>query len=211
MGWHPDGGLIDAQLGRLQRGHVRQHPGAGIAGRIRRRASLWEQWTAPYPRFWRGDGPTRRIAFAPLFGHQYSQIFIDFRGIRDAVMREAGFDYFENSRRETYANRAYCTANPMGWDGYSDRVWGLTACDGPGNFRAAIQRRDAAVLRLCRARARWESRTGGTTARSPRRPRSARCHSRRRSWFPAPRRCCSDRAVRPLRLQGQLQPELHLH
>ena len=48
-----------------------------------------------------------------MFGHQYSHIFIDFRGIRDAVMREAGFDYFENSRRATYANRAYCMANPM--------------------------------------------------------------------------------------------------
>jgi hypothetical protein len=70
-----------------------------------------------------------------LFGHQYSHIFIDFRGIRDAPMREAGFDYFENSRRETFANRAYCTANPMGWSGYSKDVWGLTACDGPGDFQ----------------------------------------------------------------------------
>jgi hypothetical protein len=50
-------------------------------------------------------------------------------------MRQAGFDYFENSRRETYANRAYCIANPMGWRGYSDRLWGLAACDGPGDFR----------------------------------------------------------------------------
>jgi hypothetical protein len=70
-----------------------------------------------------------------LFPGQYSQIFVDFRGIGDAVMREAGFDYFENSRRETYANRAYCIANPMGWRGYSGRLWGLAACDGPGDFR----------------------------------------------------------------------------
>jgi len=67
-----------------------------------------------------------------LFGHQYSQLFIDFRGIFDAPMREAGFDYFENSRRATYANRAYCAANPMRWNGYSNQIWGLTACDGPG-------------------------------------------------------------------------------
>src|SRR6185312_15420416 len=57
------------------------------------------------------------------------------RGIRDPVMRKAGFDYFENSRRETYANRAYCIRNPMGWRSYSDRIWGLTACDGPGDFQ----------------------------------------------------------------------------
>jgi len=49
-------------------------------------------------------------------------------------MRAAGFDYFENSRRATFANRAYCAANPMGWEGYSRDLWGLTACDGPGGF-----------------------------------------------------------------------------
>ncbi|WP_275426952.1 glucoamylase family protein, partial [Stenotrophomonas maltophilia] len=62
-------------------------------------------------------------------------IWIDFRGIRDKVMREAGMDYFENSRRSTYANRAYCIANPRGWDGWSKDIWGLSACDGPGDFK----------------------------------------------------------------------------
>ncbi|NWP01270.1 Tat pathway signal protein, partial [Escherichia coli] len=76
-----------------------------------------------YPHCWRGEGPTRHIAFAPLLGHQYSHIWIDFRGIRDKVMREAGMDYFENSRRSTYANRAYCIANPRGWDGWSKDIW----------------------------------------------------------------------------------------
>lgn len=134
MGWHPEQGLIPANWVGFNEGMFVNilalgsptHPGP---------ADLWEQWTATYPNFWRGRGPTRRIAFAPLFPGQYSQIFIDFRGIRDAVMRRAGFDYFENSRRETYANRAYCIANPMGWRGYSQRSWGLAACDGPGGFR----------------------------------------------------------------------------
>lgn len=134
MGWHPEGGLIPANWVGFDEGMFvnilalgsTTHPAPD---------DLWAQWTAPYPKFWRGEGPTRRLAFAPLFGHQYSHIFIDFRGIRDAAMRQAGFDYFENSRRETYANRAYCSANPMRWRGYSDRVWGLTACDGPGDFR----------------------------------------------------------------------------
>ena len=133
MGWHPDQGLIrDDWVGFNEGMFVNilalgspTHPGPD---------DLWRQWIANYGRFWRGEGQTRRIAFAPLFGHQYSHIFIDFRGIRDAVMREAGFDYFENSRRETYANRAYCIANPMKWRDYSDRVWGLSACDGPGDF-----------------------------------------------------------------------------
>ena len=78
-------------------------------------------------------------------------------------MREAGFDYFENSRRATYANRAYCTANPMRWDGYSNRIWGLTACDGPGNFELPFKGETADVLRL------FGARTAGRARRARRR------------------------------------------
>jgi hypothetical protein len=46
-------------------------------------------------------------------------------------MRTKGIDYFENSRRATYAARSYCIANPGGWLAYSDSVWGLTAGDDP--------------------------------------------------------------------------------
>ena len=74
------------------------------------------------------------LSFAPLFGHQYSHVWIDFRGIQDAYMRERGIDYFENSRRAIYAQRAYAIANPMGWHGYGANVWGITACDGPGDI-----------------------------------------------------------------------------
>jgi hypothetical protein len=73
------------------------------------------------------------INFAPLFGHQYSHVWIDFRGIRDEYMRGRGIDYFENSRRATIAQRAYAIANPSGWLGYGPDVWGLTAADGPAD------------------------------------------------------------------------------
>ena len=133
MGWHPERGLIERNWDGYNEGMFVYILALGAPVHAVPPNS-WEQWVAPYPSFWRGDGPTRRLAFAPLFGHQYSHIFIDFRGIKDAPMRAAGFDYFENSRRATYANRAYCSANPMRWEGYSSRTWGLTACDGPGNF-----------------------------------------------------------------------------
>lgn len=134
MGWHPERGLIDANWVGYNEGMfvnilalgAPEHAGPD---------GLWNEWTRNYDRFWRGEGSTRHLAFAPLFGHQYSQAWIDFRGIRDEVMRTAGFDYFENSRRATWANRAYCIANPKRWDGYSKDVWGLTACDGPGDYR----------------------------------------------------------------------------
>ena len=131
MGWHPETGLIARNWDGYNEGMF-VYILALAAPRHRVPANSWLTWTKPYPRFWRGDGETRHLAFAPLFGHQYSHVWIDFRGIRDATMRTAGFDYFENSRRATYANRAYCIANPMGWTGYSDTIWGLTACDGPG-------------------------------------------------------------------------------
>jgi hypothetical protein len=68
----------------------------------------------------------------PLFTHQFSHIWIDFRGIQDEFMRAHGSDYFENSRRATYAQREYAKRNPNGFKGYSEVCWGLTACEGPG-------------------------------------------------------------------------------
>ena len=52
--------------------------------------------------------------FGPLFGHQYSHVWIDFRGLLDDSMAKMGLDYFENSRRATLAQRAYAIANPRG-------------------------------------------------------------------------------------------------
>ena len=46
----------------------------------------------------------------PLFTHQLSHLWIDFRGIRDAFMREHGSDYFENSRQATYVQQEYAAA-----------------------------------------------------------------------------------------------------
>src|SRR5213082_367039 len=71
------------------------------------------------------------VNFPPLFGHQYSHIWIDFRGIQDAYMRGKGIDYFENSRRATLSQRSYAIANPGQWREYGPNVWGLTAGDGP--------------------------------------------------------------------------------
>jgi len=68
----------------------------------------------------------------PLFIHQLSQVWLDFRGIGDERNRSLGFDYFENSRRATLVQRCYGRENPQGFAHYSENVWGLTASDGPG-------------------------------------------------------------------------------
>jgi hypothetical protein len=93
------------------------------------RGDVWGAWTEPYR--WAEFQGQPHLGFAPLFGHQYSHVWIDFRGIEDDWCREKGIDYFENSRRATLAQRAYAIENPGGWRGYGERLWGLTACDGP--------------------------------------------------------------------------------
>ena len=84
------------------------------------------KWQTPY------EGLSH-AAFPPLFGHQFSQSFIDFRGVADMYMKEKGIDYFENSRRATYVQREYAIDNPYGWVGYDSLCWGVTASDGPGD------------------------------------------------------------------------------
>ena len=68
----------------------------------------------------------------PLFIHQLSHVWIDFRGIQDAFMLDKGIDYFENSRRATYVQQQYAIQNPLEFEGYGEHCWGITASDGPG-------------------------------------------------------------------------------
>jgi hypothetical protein len=68
----------------------------------------------------------------PLFIHQLSHVWVDFRGIRDSYMRGRGIDYFENSRRATLAQQRYAMRNPGRFKGYGEFCWGITASEGPG-------------------------------------------------------------------------------
>ena len=89
--------------------------------------AAWEAWTSTYA--WETHYGHAFVVFPPLFGHQYTHTWIDFRGLQDAFMRDKGIDYFENSRRATLANRAYAIANPQGWQDYNENMWGITASD----------------------------------------------------------------------------------
>jgi len=68
----------------------------------------------------------------PLFTHQLSHLWIDFRDLRDAFMREHQSDYFENSRQATYIHQEYARRNPLEFADYGEFCWGFTATDGPG-------------------------------------------------------------------------------
>jgi hypothetical protein len=96
----------------------------------------WHEWTRDYDKLWGPLHGQTHLRFESHFGHQYTHVWVDFRGIADAAMRKLGIDYFENSRRATYAQRAYAIANPMRWAGYGENVWGLTASDGSADVEA---------------------------------------------------------------------------
>ena len=103
------------------------HPATGDA---------WGAYTSSYQ--WGTFEGQEYVQFPPLFGYQYSPIWLDVRGIQDGYMRGHGIDYFENSRRAALAQRQYALENPMGWAGYGAGTWGLTASDGPGDFTRQV-------------------------------------------------------------------------
>jgi hypothetical protein len=139
MGWRPEAGFIEYDWIGYNEAMIvillalgSPSPSLGVL------PPAWDKWTSSYDRTWGTSHGQTHLAFGPLFGHQYSHVWVDFRGIRDRYMRGKGIDYFENSRRATLAQQAYARANPAGWKDYGEHVWGLTACDGPGDLSLEV-------------------------------------------------------------------------
>jgi hypothetical protein len=107
----------------------------------------WKLWTSTYNAHWGTFYHHTYLGFAPLFGYQYTHVWVDFRGIQDAYMRAHGLDYFQNSRRATYAQRDYAIADPMDWRGYGKNVWGLSASDGPGPAQEQYRGKELSFLK----------------------------------------------------------------
>jgi hypothetical protein len=135
MGWHPESGFIEAQWEGYDESMILLILALGAPVHPIPEGS-WDIWTSTNN--WANFYGFEHVNFGPLFGHQYSHMFIDFRDIHDRYMREKGIDYFENSRLATLANRAYCIDNPGRFEGYSENIWGLTASDGPANETRVI-------------------------------------------------------------------------
>ena len=142
---------------------------------MKRCCSMFSDWRRPRircraPVTTRGSPPTGGnkcygydyLYAGPLFTHQFSHIWIDFRGIQDAFMREKGIDYFENSRRATYVQHRYAVDNPRKFEGLwrvllgnHGKRWSWTR-----NAQAAGHRTH--LLRLPRARrSLWSGRRHG--------------------------------------------------
>jgi hypothetical protein len=78
----------------------------------------WKRTTFEY------DGLRYVGSYAPLFVHQYSQAWFDFRNKRDRYA-----DYFENSTIATDVHRRFCLELNEQFSDYSNALWGITASD----------------------------------------------------------------------------------
>jgi hypothetical protein len=99
-------------------------------------ADSYAAWAETYE--WRTIYDITYLHAGPLFIHQLSHVWIDFRGIRDASMRAHSSDYFENSRRATLVQQQYAIRNPNGFAKYGEFCWGITASDGPGKLTRTV-------------------------------------------------------------------------
>ncbi len=94
-------------------------------------------WTRTYE--WKKLYGHEFLYGGPLFIHQLSHVWIDFRGIQDDYMRARGMDYFQNSRRAVFVQQQYALHNPKKFEGYGKHCWGVTASDGPGPASRVIK------------------------------------------------------------------------
>ena len=128
-GWKPESGFLPYRWEGYDEALLLYVLGLG-SPTYRLPEESYTAWASTY-RWERWYGQDYLYA-GPLFTHQLSHVWLDFRGIRDAFMRAKGSDYFENSRRATYVQQRYAIANPLGFDGYGAHCWGITASEGPG-------------------------------------------------------------------------------
>lgn len=89
-------------------------------------AEAWNAWKRTIFEY---DGLRYIGSYAPLFVHQYSQAWFDFRGKRDRYA-----DYFQNSTIATEAHHRFCLELAKQFPDYSDDLWGITASDSKNGY-----------------------------------------------------------------------------
>ncbi|MEP7316639.1 MAG: glucoamylase family protein [Sphingomicrobium sp.] len=128
-GWKPESGFLQYRWEGYDEALVLYILGLGSPTYPLPKES-YAAWASTYE--WKSSYGYDYLYAGPLFTHQISHVWIDFRGIQDAFMRDKGIDYFENTRRATRVQQRYAIANPLKFAGYSKDCWGITASDGPG-------------------------------------------------------------------------------
>ena len=135
QGWLPETGFVNYRYEGYDEALILYLLGLGAPANALSVAS-YAAWSSSYE--WKRVHDIDFLYAGPLFTHQLSHIWVDFRGIQDAYMRDKGIDYFENSRRATCIQQRYAMANPLNFRGYGELAWGITASDGPGDTTIRI-------------------------------------------------------------------------
>ncbi len=120
MGWKPEMGFIPSRWDFYSELMMMYLLGMGSQS-YPLEAGTWVAWKRTIFEY---DGLRYIGSFAPLFVHQYSQAWFDFRGKRDRFA-----DYFENSAIATEAHRRFCMELHSQFTDYSNDLWGITASD----------------------------------------------------------------------------------
>ncbi len=128
-GWKPESGFLEFRWEGYDEALLLYMLGLGSPTHPLPEQS-YTAWASTYR--WEECYGQEYLYAGPLFTHQLSHAWIDFRGIQDAFMRDKGIDYFENSRRATYVQQRYAIDNPLGFNDYGSHCWGITASEGPG-------------------------------------------------------------------------------
>jgi hypothetical protein len=126
-GWSPEGGFINYLWSEYAEASVLYLLGIGSPTHPVP-ASSWYAWTRK-PNVY---GSYRYIGTAPLFTHQYSHAFVDFRGRVDK--EGGGVDWFANSVTATRAHRQFCLDLRKTFPGYSPDIWGVTCSMSPVGY-----------------------------------------------------------------------------
>ena len=131
-GWKPEGGFLRWHWQGYDEAMILLLLGLGSPTHPLP-AQVWETWLSTCA--WQTVEGIDYLHAGPLFIHQMSHVWIDFRGIRDPFMRAHDSDYFENSRCATQVQQRYAMRNPKRLAMYGEFCWGITASDGPGATR----------------------------------------------------------------------------
>jgi hypothetical protein len=119
-GWTPEGGFLQYRWDSYSEMMMMYLLGLGSSSHPLP-AQAWDAWKRTMFEF---DGIHYIGSYAPLFVHQYSQAWFDFRGKRDKYA-----DYFQNSILATDVHRRFCLSLASKFPDYSDHLWGITASD----------------------------------------------------------------------------------
>ncbi len=131
-GWKPEGGFLPWQWHGYDEAMILYLLGLG-SPTYPLPDGAWDAWLSKCA--WQTVEGIAHLHAGPLFIHQMSHLWIDFRGLRDAFMRTHDSDYFENSRRAAQVQQRYALRNPLALAMYGEFCWGVTASDGPGTTR----------------------------------------------------------------------------